>query len=57
MVFVEELELAAGFARVTAKATGRPGYSPADLLKRYMRLTNLIAVFCILSWRIFVSLR
>ncbi len=35
--FVEELDLAAaGFARVTAKATGRPGYSPADLLKLYI---------------------
>ena len=35
--FVEELDLAAaGFARVTAKATGRPGYSPGDLLKLYI---------------------
>jgi transposase len=36
-VFVDELELsAAGFVRVAAKATGRPGYSPADLLKLYI---------------------
>ena len=35
--FVEELDLAAaGFACVTAKAAGRPGYSPADLLKLYI---------------------
>jgi transposase len=35
--FVDELDLsAAGFARVAAKATGRPGYSPADLLKLYI---------------------
>ncbi|HTR16203.1 MAG TPA: hypothetical protein VMI52_04125 [Acetobacteraceae bacterium] len=35
--FVEELDLAAaGFARVTANANGRPGYSPADLLKLYV---------------------
>jgi len=32
--FVDGLDLAgAGFARVTAKATGRPGYAPGDLLK------------------------
>ena len=32
--FVAGLDLAAmGFARVTAKATGRPGYAPGDLLK------------------------
>ena len=32
--FVNELDLArAGFGRVDAKATGRPGYDPADLLK------------------------
>ncbi|EYD77504.1 hypothetical protein Rumeso_00929 [Rubellimicrobium mesophilum DSM 19309] len=32
--FVDELDLgAAGFARVVPKATGRPGYHPADLLK------------------------
>jgi transposase len=36
-VFVDELDLsAAGFVRVAAKATGRPGYSPADLLKLYI---------------------
>ena len=30
--FVDELDLAAaGFSRVEPKATGRPGYSPADL--------------------------
>src|SRR5215207_4115181 len=32
--FVDGLDLeAAGFARVEPKATGRPGYAPADLLK------------------------
>ena len=35
--FVEGLDLpAAGFARVEAEETGRPGYRPADLLKLYM---------------------
>jgi transposase len=35
--FVEGLDLAAcGFVRVTAKATGRPGYAPGDLLKLYI---------------------
>src|SRR4028118_1690535 len=35
--FVDELDLvAAGFARVVPKATGRPGYDPADLLKLYI---------------------
>jgi transposase len=35
--FVDGLDLAAaGFARVTPKATGRPGYAPADLLKLYI---------------------
>jgi transposase/IS5 family transposase len=35
--FVAGLDLAAmGFARVTAKATGRPGYAPGDLLKLYI---------------------
>ncbi len=35
--FVGQLDLkAAGFARVSAKATGRPGYDPADLLKLYI---------------------
>ncbi len=35
--FVEGLDLAAaGFARVAAKATGRPGYAPGDLLKLYI---------------------
>jgi transposase len=35
--FVDGLELgAAGFARVAAKATGRPGYAPGDLLKLYI---------------------
>src|SRR5271166_5014493 len=34
--FVDGLDLAgAGFARVEAKATGRPGYAPGDLLKLY----------------------
>ena len=35
--FVDRLDLReAGFARVEAKATGRPGYAPADLLKLYI---------------------
>ena len=35
--FVEGLDLAAaGFSRVAAKATGRPGYAPGDLLKLYI---------------------
>ena len=35
--FVDELDLAAaGFVRVEAKGTGRPGYAPADLLKLYI---------------------
>src|ERR671938_570011 len=35
--FVDNLDLAAaGFARVQPKATGRPGYAPADLLKIYV---------------------
>src|SRR5690242_11696822 len=35
--FVDGLDLtAAGFARVTPKATGRPGYAPTDLLKLYV---------------------
>jgi transposase len=35
--FVDGLDLAAaGFARVQPKATGRPGYAPADLLKLYI---------------------
>src|SRR5271163_2790305 len=35
--FVDGLDLAAaGFVRVTAKATGRPGYDPKDLLKLYI---------------------
>ena len=35
--FVDELDFsAAGFVRVAAKATGRPGYAPADLLKLYI---------------------
>jgi transposase len=35
--FVDGLDLtAAGFARVTSKATGRPGYAPQDLLKLYI---------------------
>ena len=34
---VDGLDLAgAGFARVEAKATGRPGYAPGDLLKLYI---------------------
>ena len=33
--FVDGLDLtAAGFIRVAAKRTGRPGYDPADLLRR-----------------------
>jgi transposase len=35
--FVDELDLEkAGFARTAAKATGRPGYHPGDLLKLYI---------------------
>jgi transposase len=35
--FVDGLDLtAAGFERVAAKATGRPGYAPGDLLKLYI---------------------
>jgi transposase len=35
--FVDRLDLAAaGFADVEPKATGRPGYAPADLLKLYI---------------------
>jgi transposase len=35
--FVDELDLsAAGFVRAGAKAPGRPGYAPADLLKLYI---------------------
>ena len=35
--FVDGLDLtAAGFHRVSAKRTGRPGYDPADLLKLYI---------------------
>jgi transposase len=35
--FVDGLDLqAAGFGRVRAKMTGRPGYDPADLLKLYI---------------------
>jgi transposase len=35
--FAEGLDLAgAGFVRVEAKATGRPGYAPGDLLKLYI---------------------
>ena len=35
--FVDELNLAAlGFVGTVSKATGRPGYAPADLLKLYI---------------------
>jgi len=35
--FVARLDLAAaGFVGAAAKATGRPGYAPADLLKLYI---------------------
>ena len=35
--FVDGPDLtAAGFARVAAKVTGRPGYAPTDLLKLYV---------------------
>ena len=35
--FVDGLDLAAaGFSRAAAKATGRPGYAPGDLLKLYV---------------------
>src|SRR4051794_16767230 len=40
--FVDSLDLAAaGFARVQPKATGRPGYAPADLLKLYTRIRQI----------------
>ena len=44
--FVDGLDLAAaGFKRVTPKATGRPGYAPADLLKLiHIRLSQPGAV-------------
>jgi transposase len=36
-VFFDGLDLtAAGYARVTPKVTGRPGYAPTDLLKFYI---------------------
>ena len=36
-VFVDGLDLAkAGFARVVAEKTGRPGYAPGDILKLYI---------------------
>lgn len=35
--FVDQLDLTtAGFNRVTAKTTDRPGYDPSDLLKLYI---------------------
>ena len=35
--FFDGLDLAAaGFGRVRAKETGRPGYAPSDLLKLYI---------------------
>lgn len=35
--FVDGVDMkAAGFVRVAAKDTGRPGYNPADLLTLYM---------------------
>ncbi len=35
--FVDGLDLAAlGFEPVKAKATGRPGYDPSDMLKLYI---------------------
>ena len=34
--FVDGLDLELGFARAEAKATGRPGYEPGDLLKLYI---------------------
>jgi transposase len=41
-VFVGGLDLAAaGFGRVEAKATGRPGYAPGDLLKLYIYGTSI----------------
>ena len=33
---LDRTRLRYGFARVSAKATGRPGYDPADLLKLYI---------------------
>jgi transposase len=36
-VFVDELDLAAcGFRRAVPAVTGRPGYAPGALLKRYL---------------------
>ena len=41
--FVDGLDLAAaGFERATPKATGRPGYDPADLLKLYIYGLNRV---------------
>ncbi len=41
--FVDKLDLAAaGFVGVEAKATGRPGYAPADLLKLYIYYLNRV---------------
>ncbi|MGC5799692.1 transposase [Sphingomonas sp. NFX23] len=35
--FVNDLDLgSAGFQRTQPKATGRPGYDPADMLKLYL---------------------
>ena len=40
--FVDGLDLdALGFKRVKAKATGRPGYDPADMLKLYIYLNSV----------------
>jgi hypothetical protein len=42
--FVDELDLsAAGFVRVAAKAKGRPGYAPADLLGVVARIWRGLA--------------
>ena len=52
--FVDGLDLtAAGFLRVEAKAMGRPGYAPGDLLKLYIYgyLNRFWCEACV--WRIF----
>ena len=45
--FADGLDLAAaGFERAAPKATGRPGYDPADLLKLYIWLNSRIVCIC-----------
>lgn len=60
--FVDQLDLqTAGFARVQAKATGCPGYDPADLLKLYIygylnRVRSSRAEPQVPIWRMLVSM-